>query len=307
MHSKVLVPKSLLTVTPLLVGFTLVILPPVPLDRSTLGDGCSIRRVTRHELVEAMRQHGDYDILATTNRGRFTSALLLRLAGEAHARDADGEPLFIDSEDWFYAYVETAGIEPEEAPPSARLGMEHGQRVLIEYRRGRVISEVREGPTPELAVNVRTWWPEDDAVDDKFSIIDTTSTPKLRATSHREITYRLLKFEDMVVMDRVDGITGRPLTGVLGALFSVIGEGGLKQVRFTVTDDGLQIVRARSKKIFSVSATVAVEPDGIATKGLPEDRPDLLLVEERLKREIKIDYVPYTWETDDGHCAARGS
>jgi hypothetical protein len=265
---------------------------------------CSIRRVPRDELARAMRQHGDYDILATTNRGRFTSELLLLLVREAREQAGGFRPLYIDSEDWFYSYIETAGVTADEAPESAVLGMEHGQRLLLEFRPGRVVNVVRRGPTPRLALNVRAWWPEDAHPDDKYSFTDTTSTPKLKVTTHREITYRLLEFEDMVVIDKMDGVTGRPLTGFLGKLFDVIGEGSLKYSRSTVTADGLHVIRARSKKILSVSATVIVRPDGVATKGVPDDRPDLEEIEERLKRDLEIDYVPYAWETEDGTCPA---
>lgn len=265
---------------------------------------CSIERVPRAELAHAMRQHGEYDILAITNRGRFSSELLLLLVREAREQAGGQRPLYIDPEDWFYAYIETAGISVDEAPESAVLGLEHGQRLLLEFRPGRVVNVVKKGPIPQLAVNVRAWWPEDAHSDDKYSYTDTASTPKLKVTTHREITYRLLEFEDMVVIDKMNGVTGRPLTGVIGKLFDVIGEGSLKYSRSTVTDDGLNIIRARSKKILSVSATVLVQPDGIATKGVPDDRPDLEAIEQRLKRDLEIDYVPYAWETEDGTCPA---
>ena len=263
---------------------------------------CAIRQITRDELARAMRQHGDYDILATTNRGRFTSELLLLLVREARERDRPDRPLYIDPEDWFFAYIETAGVGVDEAPESAILGMEHGQRLLLDYGPGRVVNVVLEGPVPRQAVNVRAWWPEDAHADDKYSFTDTASTPQLKVTTHREITYRLLQFDDMVVMDKMDGVTGRPLNGVLGKLFEVIGEGGLKYSRIAVSDDGLQVIRARSKKIFSVSATVVVQPDGKARKGVPDHRPDLEAVEERLKRDLKIEYVDYAWVTEDGSC-----
>lgn len=249
-----------------------------------------------------MQLHGDYDILATTNRARFTTELLLRLVREARERDRSGRPLYIDPQDWFFAYIETAGIGADEAPVPTALGHEHGQRVLIEYRPGRVVRRVREGPIPRLAANVRAWWPEDEHPADRYSFTDTTSTPKLKVTTHREISYRLLEFDDMVVVDRLDGVTGRPLTGFLGALFDVIGEGSLKESRFTVTEDGLQVIRARSKKIVSVSATVVVQPDGKATKGVPDGRPDLEAAEGRLMRDLEVEYVPYVWETEDGSC-----
>jgi hypothetical protein len=243
-----------------------------------------------------MAQHGDYDILATTNRGRFTSELLLRLAGEAREQDPQGRPLYVDPADWFYAYIETAGVRAEEAPLPARLGFENRQRVLIEYRWDRVIEEIKEGPEPTLAVNIRAWWPEAENPASKFSFTDTTASPKLKATSHREITYRLLEFDDMIVVDKMDGITGRPVSGLLGTIFDIIGEGGLKHSRIAISDDGMQIARARTKKIFSISVTATIEPDGRAGKGLPPDRPDLREIEERLKSPLKIEYVDYEWE-----------
>ena len=275
-----------------------------PLAGADSNQYCSIQRVPRDVLARAMRQHGDYDILATTNRGRFTSELLLLLVREAREQPGRIRPLYIDSEDWFFAYIETAGVTVDEAPESALLGLEHGQRLLLEFRPGRVVNVVQKGPVPQLAVNVRAWWPEDAHPDDKYSFTDTTSTPKLKVTTHREITYRLLEFDNMIVIDKMDGVTGRPLTGFLGKLFDVIGEGSLKYSRFAVTDDGLQIIRARSKKILSVSATVVVTPDGKATKGVPDDRPDLEAIVERLKSDLEIEYVPYSWETEDGTCPA---
>ena len=271
---------------------------------------CTFRRIGRQELVSAMRQHGDYDILATTNRGRFSTNLLLRLAAMARSRAGEpgweGRPLYVDPDDWFFAFLETAGITAADAPESTRLGRDHRQRVLIDYRTGRVVRRVKKGPIPELAVNVRAWWPRHAHPEDRFSTTDTTSVPKIKATSRREISYRLLQLEDMVLMDKIEGLTGRPLDGVLGPLFSVIGEGGLKQSRFMITDDGLQLVRTRSKKVVSVSATITVQPDGTTTRDIPKDRPDLEAVKELLERDLDFEYADYDWVTEDGACAYRG-
>jgi hypothetical protein len=265
---------------------------------------CSVQSVSRDELVRAMSLHGDYDILATTNRGRFGSELLLQLARWAWERDPQGPPLYIRPEDWFFSYIDVAGVSMLDAPRPALLGLKHGQRVLIDYRPDRVIAEVHEGPQPSLAVNIRAWWPEGPGSPSKFSFTDTTATPKLKATSHREITYRLLEFDDMIVLDRMEGVSGRPVSGFLGALFDVIGEGRLKYSRIAVSEDGLQVLRGRAKKIFSISTTVTVEPDGRGTKGIPPGRPDLLEIEARLNRPLKIEYVPYAWETVGQECVA---
>lgn len=257
---------------------------------------CAVQQVTRDELVRAMSMHGDYDILATTNRGRFTAELLLRLARWANERDPRGGPLLITPEDWFFSYIRVAGVSMLDAPRPALLGLEHGQRVLIDYREDRVISQVHQGPRPRLALNVRAWWPEGPNSPSSFSFTDTTAVPKLKATSHREITYRLLEFEDMIVLDQIEGLSGRPISGLLGALFAVIGEGSLKHSRIAVAPDGLQLVRGRAKKVFSVSTTVTVEPDGRGGKGIPAERPDLAALESKLKSPLKIEYVPYAWE-----------
>ncbi len=263
---------------------------------------CSVRRVPRDELEHAMSLHGDYDILATTNRGRFTSELLLRLARQARERDPDGRPLYINPEDWFFAYIKVAGVSMMDAPKPALLGLEHAQRVLVDYRPERVVSKVPEGPQPNLAVNVRAWWPEGPGSPSSFSFTDTTATPTVKATSHREITYRLLEFDDMIVLDEMEGLSGRPVSGLLGALFSIIGEGSVEHSRIAVSDDGLQIVRGRVKKIFSLTTTVTIEPDGHGEKGIPPGRPDLVAIEEKLKSPLKIEYVPYSWETVSENC-----
>ncbi len=278
-------------------GLALLLLVP-----DAFGQACQVRRVPRDELVRVMSQHGDYDILATTNRGRFTSELLLRLGRRALERDPDGGPLYIDPEDWFFSYIKVAGVSTFDAPPPALLGLEHGQRLLIEFRRDRVIRQVKEGPNPRLAMNVRAWWPDGPNSPSSFSFTDTAATPKLKATSHREITYRLLEFDDMIVLDEVEGLTGRPISGVLGALFSIIGEGSLKESRIAITKDGLQLLRGRAKKIFSISTTVTVEPDGEAEKGIPSERPDLAALEEKLKRALDIQYMPYAWQTLSDAC-----
>ena len=257
---------------------------------------CQARRVTYDELRRAMAQHGNYDILATTNRGRFTSELLLRLGRDASELEPEGGPLYIEADDWFHAYLETAGVSEDAAPLPSRLGFENRQRVMIEYRRHRVLHDVQEGPEPIVALNIRAWWEEDENPASKFSFTDTTATPKLKVTSHREITYRLLEFDDMVVVDKIEGVSGRPVSGLLGTLFSIIGEGGVKYSRIAISDDGVQVIRARSKKIFSITVTATVEPDGHASKGVPQDRPDLQMIEERLKNRLSISYVPYEWQ-----------
>ena len=64
------------------------------------------------------------------------------------------------------------------------------------------------------------------------------------------IAYRLLDFGDMIAYDRVQGLTGRPTSGILGLLFRNIGEGRVVASRMAISHDGLQVSRAKAKKAF---------------------------------------------------------
>ncbi len=87
--------------------------------------------------------------------------------------------------------------------------------------------------------------------------------------------------------------SGRPLSGVLGALFKVIGEGDVKWARAGISEDGIQVVRAQAKKLFTKTATVTVLPDGVAEKDVPDDRPDLAAIAARLEADLDLEYYPY--------------
>jgi hypothetical protein len=108
------------------------------------------------------------------------------------------------------------------------------------------------------------------------------------------ITYRLLDFGDMVLYDDLKGVSGRPTSGILGALFALFGEGALVESRLAIAADDLQVVVARSRKVFTKTLTVTVQRDGRGEKGIPDGRPDLSDVERRLRQPLDIEYAPYT-------------
>jgi hypothetical protein len=159
-----------------------------------------------------------------------------------------------------------------------------------------VIRTVGAGPTPELALNVRLWWERTDDTPDRYSYLDSLSTPRLSVTNRSVITYRLLDMGDMIVYDQIEGLAGRPTTGALGLLFRVMGVGSVVWSRTAIAPDGLQITRARAMKGFiGVTSTLTVYPDGRTEKDLPVDRPDLARLEERLKDPVEVEYVPVSW------------
>lgn len=258
----------------------------------------SAERVATRDLLEAMQAQSGYDPTAITNVARFQAAVLLHLAGEAMAKDSAGTALFIGHREWFDAFLSHTGLTPATAPAHVRMAYAYKQDQLIDFSTGRVIEHVEEGKAPRLAINVIVGWPDTAEQPSTYALNDTLSTPTLRVTNHREITYRLLDFGDMIVYDELEGLTGRPTSGILGMLFSVIGEGRVIQSRIMITADGLQINRARAAKgPFRVEETVTVQPDGVSRQGIPEDRPDVQALEARLKRPLKIRYKPLVFES----------
>ena len=244
------------------------------------ASACAVDTIPRAELAASMRaaarSGGEYDLLATPNWPRFQSALYLQLVRLAMEREPLGGVVFISPDYLFWEFLSLAGAtDPSKAPDLLLWALHLNQGTQLEYRPDGIVKSVRKGTHPTLAINVRTSWPERPDGTDKFRVLDTLSVPKLSLTNRQEITYRLLVFGDMVMFDEIDGTSGRPLSGVLGALFRLIGEGSLVYYRAVLTDGGLQVVRVKAKKIFSKTTTIRVYPDGRAEHGVPPDRPAL--------------------------------
>ena len=246
------------------------------------------RRVLREEILTAMRACEGYDPAATTNGARFQAEVLLRLARQA----PNGPPLFLGHAEWFSAFLERTGLTTEKAPVFMRLALQHAQDLQIDYRGDRVI-ESAEGPRPAFAANVTVWWPERRGGPNSYSYEDLLSTPHLEVTNERRIVYRLLDVDGMVVYGEVDGLLGRPTSGLLGALFQVIGKGHVKESRMLISRDGLQLSRVWARKwAISVAPTVTIHPDGRMEKGVPLGRPDLATLAARLEEPLRIRFRP---------------
>ena len=250
--------------------------------------------VGRREVLEAMRGVGDYDPTATTNGARFQWEVIFNLARMAWERDPDGAPLFINSEDWFRAFMEATGRTEDDMPLYARLTYEHEQHMDVEYRMDRVIRSVIEGPAPQFAVNVRIWWAPRPGTPDRYTYLDTLSSPQLKVTNYRLMSYRLLDFGDWYACDRITGVRGRPTTGLLGFIFRIIGNARLTKSRMAISDDGLQIVSGTSKKGFmSKTTTATIYPDGEMIKDLPDGRADLMELKKRIRQKLNVEYVDF--------------
>jgi hypothetical protein len=248
------------------------------------------RVVERDEILQAMQQSRGYDVTATTNGPRFQSEVILRLVVAAETRDPSRrQPLFLGHREWFDAYLLRTGLTRDRAPQFVRLADEYGQDSIVDFRREAVLAATPAVNSPLRAANVCMWWAHREGGPASYSYEDLLSTPHLKVTNERVITYRLLDYGDMTVFNEITGLRGRPTSGVLGVLFQVIGEGYVVESRVALARDGLQITRARARKMFiEVATTVTVAPDGRTEKDVPAGRSDLAPITARLEQPLRL-------------------
>lgn len=270
---------------------------PVAAAPSCPGD-----TITRQALGEAMREAlgapgGSYSLLATANSVRFQSAVFQRLIEHALARRPAGGTLFIPHDALWWEFLGVAGLgtgEEDKAPIGRRLAFEYHQGIEVTFGPwAAVVKRIRQGPTPLIAANVRLAWPDRPDGLRTFSFVDTLSIPRIKSTNHQVMSFRFLVFNNMVVLDEIEGISGRPLSGLLGTLFKLIGEGDILYARFNIAADGRQVLRTKARKVISKTVTATINPDGKAQNGLPDGRLDLIELESTLKLPFEFDYFPY--------------
>lgn len=270
--------------------------------RQSAAQSCTRDTVTAAELAEAMQAAsrsppGPYDIRATTNSMRFETASLRHLLVKALAEHPAGGVLVIPYDVLWLEYLRAAGLTPADSSraPIGRLRGYHfhqGAEIVFGPVRS-IVRTVGEGARePVIAANVKYSWPDRPDGLRKFSYEDTLSVPKLRATQHQLLTFHLLYFDDMVAVEDIHGISGRPLTGFLATMFKLLGEGNAVFARFAVSTDGSQVVRTRATKVLSKTVTGAIAPDGRAG-WLAKERDDLARIEARLDQSLRLEYEPY--------------
>jgi hypothetical protein len=275
-----------------------VIVGPILLAQAFGADGPGLAaqgcpepyRVSREEILQAMSAHGAYNLTTTTTSMRFGAEAILAIARRRQREAPRSTRFLISQEDWFAAHRETAGVTYAEMSEAARAGFEHHQDALVDYG-PRVVDQVLEGPVPVIALDVMIFWPDSAGVPSQFSYKDTLSVPQVDVYDNRVIRFKLVKYDDMLVFDQVDGISVRP-HGFLSAVFAVLGKPDLKQTRVAVSADQWQVMRGQVKVFPGISktGTAVIEPDGRGHEGVPLDRADLRVLEERLKRPLKLRY-----------------
>jgi len=248
--------------------------------------------VSRQEILEAMRAHGDYSLTSTTTSTRFAAEALLAIVRRRERESPAATQLLIDQGDWFAAHRETAGVTYEEMSVAARAGFEHHQDALVDYG-PQVVQQVLEGPAPVRSLDVTIFWPDSAGAPSQFSYKDTLSMPKVDVHNHRVIRFKLLEYPDMLVFDQITGLSVRPL-GFLSAVFAVLGKPDLKQNRIGVSADQWQVMRGQVKVFPGITktGTATIEPGGRGHERAPADRADLRAIAERIRLPLRLEYGP---------------
>jgi len=249
-------------------------------------------RVSRQEILQAMSAHGPYSLTSTTTSMLFGSEALLAIVRRRQREAPRSTQFLLSHDDWFAAHLATAKVPYAEMSASARAGFEHRQDVLVDYGPP-VVEQILEGPAPISSLDVTIFWPDTGSAPAEFSYRDTLSIPEMDVFNHRVIRFKMLEYDDMLVFDRVTGISVRPI-GFLSALFAVLGKPDLKQTRVAVSADHWQVVRGRVKVFPGISktATATIEPDGRGHEGVPPDRADLGALGERMRQPVELRYGP---------------
>lgn len=253
--------------------------------------GCTDIDLEVDTLRAAIEQIEGYDIDATTNQPRFVAEFLFALASEVRARGMSSFRVL--PQRYFQAWKEATGKTEADAPVGMRRVLEFDQRFVVELDPV-VRIQLPDAHQLRQVLAVRVGWPEVPGRAAYYSYADTSSDPDVLLRQQRDIRYLLLDFGDFVAYEQVDGISGKPTSGGLGALFKLLGMGELRSTRLTVAADGVQVNRTRVAKLFTFTAIALVQPDGRAERGIPTNRPDLQALADRLELDFDVE-PPTRW------------
>jgi len=268
-----------LWISSLLSGLLLCSAPSAP------AASCGHWQVGTDTMRRVMADINGYDTAAAPNQARFVADFLFGVAAEA-AGHGGIDSFQIQPQRFFEAWLTVTGREADDAPVSMRRVLEYRQRFAVDIDP----AVDRDGARPRRVLAVRVVWDPSDAPDgaQSYSYEDTRSDPAVRIRQQHDIRYLLIDFGDFIAYENMHGISGRPTSGGLGALFKLLGMAEIESVRLAVATDGFQINRSRVRKWFGFTTHAVITPDGTAERGIPDSRPDYRRLAERLDRGFEI-------------------
>lgn len=256
-------------------------------------DGAQI--VPREVIVAALRQQQaqGYRIDAIANSVRLQSGVMLAIAEAMHTADPQPRPYRIDHRDFYSAFLEVTELTPVTAPSFVTAPYAAREDYLIDARIEQVIDLGATVNRPLRALNVKAGWPPAPGAPTSYSYEDHSTDPAIETKREQVTSWRILDYGQAMVYDDVHGVGGRAISGLLGAIFSLIGHAQALQTRFAIAADGTQVSRTTARKVLTLTQTITIRPDGSVLTGLPANRPDLATLERMLtKLPMRVTYKP---------------
>ena len=238
------------------------------------------QRVDQESLYSAMDTVSRlaYVQTATANGIRYQTDVIINLLENGASEEAC--LLFICYKDWYKAFVSVNcpnGVIPEYVTKA----YEAEQNIVIDYDQQKNIIDVNPGGNLNLVAYIRLYWLPEVGVE-SFTYTDTLSVPKLEVTNEMDITYRLLKYDNRVVCDHINGLRGKALDGFL----EYLGDARMTQYSLVSEEDVLQYVLMKIVKFWiPIKKYMTIDGEGITTKGISEKKE-----KKTLRRKIKIQY-----------------
>lgn len=257
---------------------------------ATAQPGCPHNVVETERMRRVMATIDSYEP-TTTNQSRFVADFLLGLARDPGLVGLS-DTFQVQPERFFNAWLDVNNTSMDEAPVSMRKVLEFNQRFAVDTNPPARIDP--ESAEPRQVLSVHVSWPAGPDSPDHYTYHDRLTDPEVRMRQERLITYQLIDFGDFVAYENIDGVRGKPTSGALGALFKLLGMTRIHSTRYAVAEDNTQLIRSRVSKLFRFTAHATVSPDGHGRRGIPDDRPDLETLANRLDRdfEIEVDQPP---------------
>jgi hypothetical protein len=250
------------------------------------------RTVTRAQIVAALREQQalGYRVDAIANSVRLQAGIFLSLADKAIAQGNRERALRLRHQDWYAAYLEATGLKPDAAPTWVQVPYRFHEDYLVEFGIDSVLDAATTKDLPRRALRVTAGWASGSGAPASYSFEDHSIDPAIETTRAQVNGYAVLDYGGTIVIDAFHGVTGRATSGLLGAVFSVVGHARAVQTRFAVAADGTQVSRTSAHKGLTLTQAVAISPDGRVQATLPQ-RADLLELNERLRRmEIRVSW-----------------
>lgn len=221
--------------------------------------GCPCPGFEPEVLREVIAGINGYRTAAFANQPRFVADLLLNLADRAEARGWNR--FCLDPERFITAWRDATGSSGPLPPAMAQV-LHWQQHFAVEIDPD--LAHPPDNARRWLAVSVQ--WPEDLHPADEYRYIDRSSRPEMELRYRRRIHYLLVDLGTYIAYERVEGVRGRPVSGLFSLPFRLFGPAPVRSIRFTIVGGGVQLNRAEVGRLLPMTVWTRISPDGVAER-----------------------------------------